>query len=278
VNDLVTRGQLVHVVAILVVAFVVYRAIIFATGQLRRLAALETDPIAKARRAQRAETLRSILNNFVRIAMLVVVGVLLLDQFDVNVTPIVAGAGVVGIAIGLGAQSLVRDYLAGAFIIIENQFDIGDQVTIAGHTGTVEQVTLRLTRLRDLDGGVHIVPNGKIDSVVGLSREWARAIVDVTVDYGEDLGRVIDLVEEVCREYAADEAGGAGAVVGPPEVLGVDDLGPAGPRIRAAVKTRPGRQGPVARDLRRRLKSAFDREGIRFARSDDEPAAKAPES
>jgi small conductance mechanosensitive channel len=131
VSEYLSRENLISVATILGVAAIAYPLILAATSQLRRLAVLERDPARKARREQRAETLRSIVNNFVRIAMIIAVGAMLLRKFGVDATPILAGAGVVGIALGFGAQSLVRDYLAGAFIIIENQYDIGDQVTMA---------------------------------------------------------------------------------------------------------------------------------------------------
>jgi moderate conductance mechanosensitive channel len=278
VIDTPDRTLIAHLVTILAVAFVVYRLLIIATAQLRRLPTFESDPAAKARRLQRAETLRSILNNFIRIATLGAVAIMVLREFKIDVTPIIAGAGIVGIALGFGAQSLVRDYLAGAFIIIENQYDIGDQVTIANHTGTVEQITLRMTSLRDLDGGVHFIPNGKIDAVIVHAREWARATVDVVVPYTEDLSRVLTIVGEVSKAFA-DES--PDMVLGPADVLGVDELGPNGPRIRTTVRTRPGQQAQAARDLRLRLIAGFDRAGIRFATaSEAAPAepAKPPES
>lgn len=273
-NELFDRQHLMGVAAILVGGVVVYRLALLLTSQLRRLAAFESDAVRKARREQRAETLRSILNNFIGIAMICIVVVVVLGFYEVNIAPILAGAGVLGIAVAFGAQSLVRDYLAGIFIIVENQFDIGDQVTIAGHTGTVEAVTLRMTRLLDLDGGVHIVPNGKIEAVIVLSRDWARATVDVTVPYSENVARVLEVVGATCEEYGST---GGDILASPPEVLGVDDLTPLGPRIRIAVKTKPGSQASVARELRRRIKAAFDDAGIRFASSDeDAPAPSQP--
>ncbi len=260
--ELFSRAEVKGAATIVIVAFVAYRVLLVATSQLKRLASFEANPVAKTRRAQRAETLRSIVNNTVRVAILVVAGVMVVEQFvKVDIAPLIAGAGVVGIALGFGAQSLVRDYLSGALIIIENQFDIGDQITIAGHTGTVEQMTLRMTLLRDGDGGVHIVPNGKIDAVLVHAREWARANVVLTVSYSDDLSRVLDVVGRAAQAYA-DEIGDA--ALGPPEVLGVDEFSPTGPRILLTMKTKPGRSAEAARELRRRVKETFDSEGIRF--------------
>jgi small-conductance mechanosensitive channel len=262
VNDYVTTQELIKVAWVLAGALVMYRIVLLGTSQLRRLSSLETDPQRRVRREQRANTIRGMLNNTARVVLLVTAVTMILSIFDLNVTPIVAGAGVVGIALGFGAQSLVRDFLAGLFIIFENQFDIGDEVTLAGHAGTVERVTLRITALRDLEGAVHIVPNGKIEVVVVHSKEWARATVDVTVHYSEEIGRVLELVDRECRAYGEESSD---VVIEPPEVLGVDELGPLGPRLRVTVRTRPGKQASVARELRRRIKAAFERDGIRFA-------------
>ncbi len=271
-TELTDRQQIIAVTSILIGGVIVYRLLLLATSQLRRLAAFEQDDVRKARRQQRAETLRSILNNFIGIAILCLVVLLILDRFSVNVAPIVAGAGLLGIALAFGAQSLVRDYLAGIFIIVENQFDIGDQITVAGHTGVVDAVTLRMTRLLDTDGGVHIVPNGKIEAVVVHARDWARATVDLTIPYTEDVARALDVVGVVAREFGETNAN---TLDGVPEVLGVDDLTPLGPRLRVTVKTKPGSQLPVARELRRRIKAAFDESGIRFATSEEEAPAPA---
>lgn len=271
-TELTDRQQIIAVTSILIGGIVVYRLALLATAQLRRLATFEQDAVRKARRQQRAETLRSILNNFIGIAILCLVVLLILDRFSVNVAPIVAGAGLVGIALAFGAQSLVRDYLSGIFIIVENQFDIGDQITVAGHTGVVDAVTLRMTRLLDTDGGVHIVPNGKIEAVVVHARDWARATVDLTIPYTEDVARALDVVGVVAREFGETNAN---TLDGVPEVLGVDDLTPLGPRLRVTVKTKPGSQLPVARELRRRIKAAFDASGIRFATSEEDAPAPA---
>lgn len=264
-NTFITQHEVIEVAAVLVGALIVYRVVTLSTGQLKHLSALETDAVVRARREQRADTVRHVLNNAARVILLVVAVTMILGVFELNIAPILAGAGVAGIAIGFGAQSLVRDFLSGIFIIFENQFDLGDEVTIAGHSGKVERLTLRITQLRDLDGAVHIVPNGKIEAVVVHSKEWARATVDVTVGYAEDLGRVLDIVGDAAAAFA--EASGD-VVMEPPEVLGVDELGPHGPRIRIAVRTRPGKQSAAGRDLRRRIKQAFEAEGIAFAKTE----------
>jgi small-conductance mechanosensitive channel len=267
VTELFTQGKLLQAVAIVAGAFVLYRIALYATAQLRRLPKLESDAVLRAQREQRVETLRSVLNSVALVVVIAIAAVALLSIVgDVDVLPVLAGAGVLGVAVGFGAQSLVRDFFAGFFIFAENQFAIGDRVTIAGHTGTVERLTLRITQLRDADGSVHIVPNGKIDSVTVHAKEWARASVDVTVDYKEPLDRVFDVI---ARESAAFAEEHADAVAEPPELLGVETFGPRGPSIRVTARTKPGRELFVARGLRRRIKAAFDREGIHFPLGED---------
>jgi small-conductance mechanosensitive channel len=270
--EIKTYGTAILVAGILVAAFVVYRFVRLAISQVHRVAAAEADPVARLQREQRARTLASVLTSLARIVIIGSAVLLALAQVDVNVTPIVAGAGIVGIAAGFGAQSLVKDFFSGFFIVLENQFAIGDQVTVAQLTGTVERMTLRVTVLRDLEGNVHIVPNGKIETVTVLSKEWARAVVDVTIPYREYVGRAIDVASAVCRDFAAERPD---AVVEQAELPGVQDLGPRGVTLRFILKTAPGKNNVVARELRRRVKLAFDGAGIAFAHAESAPAVES---
>ncbi|HQR38082.1 MAG TPA: mechanosensitive ion channel family protein [Blastocatellia bacterium] len=260
-ESILSQATTLRALTIVLVALVVYQVVVFATKHLRTLALLEPNPAVRSQRQQRAETLREILNNFARVVLLVLVVVTLLSQLGIDIRPIIAGAGIVGIAIGFGAQSLVRDYLSGFFIVFENHFGIGDHITVAGHTGSVERMTLRSTVLRDGEGAIHIVPNGKIESVVVVSNEWARADVDVTVPYDQEITRALDAVASECLAIGEEYHD---ALVEPPAVLGIDQFAASGSVIRATVRAKPGRQNAVARALRLRIKSAFEREKIRL--------------
>jgi small conductance mechanosensitive channel len=170
-----------------------------------------------------------------------------------------AGAGIIGVALGFGSQSLVKDFLSGLFILIEDQFGVGDIVTLDGETsGTVEAVSLRTTRLRAVDGTVWHVPNGEIRRVGNQSQHWSRALIDVLVAYETDLDHAQAVIASVAHEIALGDKD----VLDEPEVWGVEALGANGVMIRLVVKTRPSQQYRVSRELRARLKAAFEREGI----------------
>jgi small-conductance mechanosensitive channel len=257
-----------QIAIILVAAYVLYRIVRFATGHISRLARVESDPLTRAQREQRLDTLGAILNNLARLIIIfIAVAMILQTGFSLDITPIIAGAGVAGIAVGFGAQSLVRDFFSGFFIILENQFAIGDQVTVAGHTGTVEGLTLRVTTLRDVDGNLHIVPNGKIDTVTVIAKQWARVRVDVPIPYREDFGRALDTISSEVGRWAEEEAD---ALLQEPEMLGIHEFGPTGATVSVAVRTRPDAKLAAGRELRRRIKLALDRDGIHLANSPGE--------
>lgn len=258
--------NLIVTVAILIGCLIAYVLFKLATSQLRRLTALESDSVIKAHRQKRADTLQSILNNVAKVVLLTAAVIAILSNSGLNVLPVIAGASVLGVAIGFGAQSLIRDYLVGILILTEDQFNIGDQVTIGSFSGEVSSMTLRTTILRDPDGNVHVIPNGRIEGVTVHSREWSRATVDITVAYREELGRVLSILSDVCALVAESYAN---EILEPPELLGVHDLSPRGPSIRVTVKTKPGRHHVIARDLRRRIKHAFDEMGVKFAVDED---------
>jgi small conductance mechanosensitive channel len=178
-----------------------------------------------------------------------------------DIGPLIAGAGVAGLAIGFGAQSLVKDVITGFFILLEDQIRVGDVVEAGGVSGLVESMNLRTTVLRDLQGRVHVIPNGEIKVVTNMTKEWSRAVVDVSVSYREDLEEVLRVVRGVCDELAADPDV-APVVLDRPEVLGVDSLGDSSVAIRVMIKTRPLEQWRVAREFRRRVKNTFAARGI----------------
>ena len=186
---------------------------------------------------------------------------MILSEVGVNIAPIIASAGIIGIALGFGAQSLVKDFLSGVFIFMEDQYGVGDVVDLGEAIGSVEAVTLRMTRLRDVNGIVWFVPNGEIMRVGNQSKNWSRAVVDVGVGYGEDLVRVQQVLREVAHGMWEDEDF-KGVIIEEPEVTGVEMLAADSVTIRVMVKTAPLQQWGVARTLRQRIKARFDHEGI----------------
>jgi small conductance mechanosensitive channel len=186
---------------------------------------------------------------------------MLLGAVGVDLGPLLAGAGVVGLAISFGAQSLVKDVISGLFILVENQFGVGDVVRLEGVSGAVEKMTLRVVVLRDVHGVVHIVPNGEIKKVSNLTRTWSRVVLDVAVAYKEDPDRVMQVMREVGRELGED-AQWKPLLIEPVEVPGIESFGESSVNIRIQAKTLPLKQWDVARELRRRLKHRFEAEGI----------------
>ncbi|WP_148574290.1 mechanosensitive ion channel family protein [Nocardioides caldifontis] len=217
--------------------------------------------IAAARRKQRAETMGAVLKSVASFTILVIVVIMSLSELSVNVGPLIAGAGIVGVALGFGAQSLVSDFLSGLFMLFEDQYGIGDVVDLGDASGTVEAVTLRITRLRDVNGTVWYIRNGEIRRVGNQSQNWARTVLDVTVGYGEDLPRIRQVLAETCQALY-DDPEWRGKVMEEPEVWGVERMEADGIAVRVAIKTAPLEQWAVARELRERIKQRFDREGI----------------
>jgi small conductance mechanosensitive channel len=213
------------------------------------------------RRVQRAKTMGDLLKSILTGILIAVFGTMILAQVGVNIAPIIASAGIVGIALGFGAQSLVKDFLSGIFMIFEDQYGVGDVVNVGEASGTVEAVSLRVTRLRDVNGTVWYVPNGEILRVGNMSQNWARAVVDVTVGYREDLAKVIRTLRDIADDLWKDDDF-SGIIIEQPEVTGVETLGPESIGVRVMAKTEPMEQWRVARELRSRIKARFDHEGI----------------
>jgi moderate conductance mechanosensitive channel len=230
-------------------------------GAVRRAtpdALLETGQMS-LRAEQRIEALASVLRSVASFTIMAVAGVMILGELGVELGPLIAGAGIIGVALGFGSQSLVRDFLSGIFILVEDQFGIGDIVNLDGTTsGVVEAVSLRTTRLRAVDGTVWHVPNGEIRRVGNMSQHWSRALLDVEVAYATDLARAKEVIREVAHAVSEEDS----HVIEEPEVWGVEELGAHGVVIRLVVKTTPSEQYRVSRTLRERLKVAFDAEGI----------------
>ena len=223
-------------------------------------------PGAGERRKQRAETMGSVLTSIASGVIIAIVIVMVLDQVGVNIAPIIASAGIVGVALGFGAQNLVKDFLSGIFMILEDQYGVGDSVDLGEAVGTVEAVGLRVTRLRDVDGTVWYVRNGEVLRVGNQSQNWARTVLDITVAYDSDLDQVQQLLQEEASAMYED-AQYHDIIIEAPEVWGVERFDKDGAVVRVVLKTAPLQQWPVARALRQRIKARFDDAGIRIPTS-----------
>jgi small conductance mechanosensitive channel len=200
-----------------------------------------------------------VLRSLVSFTILLFAGAMVLGELGIELGPLIAGAGIIGLALGFGSQSLVRDFLSGIFILVEDQFGIGDIIDLDRQTsGVVEAVSLRTTRLRSVDGTVWHVPNGDIRRVGNMSQHWSRALLDIEVAYATDLARAQEVIRDVAHELWTEDK----HILEEPDVWGVENLGPNGVVIRLVVKTTPSEQWRVSRALRERLKAAFDAEGI----------------
>jgi small conductance mechanosensitive channel len=213
------------------------------------------------RAASRARTIGSVLRSLSTAIVYTIASVTVLGELGINLGPLVASAGIAGVAIGFGAQSLVKDFLAGLFMLAEDQYGVGDIIDIGEAKGTVEAVGLRTTRLRDVEGTVWHVPNGQITRVGNKSQEWARALLDVSVSYDTDLRRAEEVIKDVADSMWHDPEWSS-RLLEEPEIWGVENMGADGIDIRMGIKTRPSEQFTVMRELRTRLKERFDREGI----------------
>jgi small conductance mechanosensitive channel len=214
-----------------------------------------------ARAHARAEAVQNVLGSIVGTIIWVIAVLIALGEFDIDLAPLIAGAGVAGVALGFGAQTLVRDFLAGMFIVIEDQYGVGDNVDLQDVAGTVEEVSLRSTKVRDVGGLLWTVSNGEIVKAGNATKGWSRSKVDVAVAYDSDVRRAMALVLEVAEEMRADPEWEID-IIEPPEMWGVEALAVDGVTIRLVVKTRPGRQYVVTRELQLRIKEAFEAEGI----------------
>jgi small conductance mechanosensitive channel len=240
------------------------RGIARADARARRegsVSAIDTLPVEGARRLQRLNTLASLMRSTVSVVVWTIALFTILSDLGVNLAPLLASAGIAGIALGFGAQSLVKDFLSGLFMLLEDQYGVGDVVDAGVATGTVEGVSLRTTRLRDLDGVVWHVPNGNILRIGNRSKQWARAVVDVAVAYQADVAHATQVIHSVAEAVWHDDAF-AGVILDQPDVLGVESMGPGRVVIRVVARTRPQQQWRVARELRLRVKEALDAAGI----------------
>jgi moderate conductance mechanosensitive channel len=210
-----------------------------------------------ARRAQRADALGALASSIVGVVVWTIAVFMVLGTFGITLGPLIAGAGILGVALGFGAQGLVRDFISGVFMLIEDQYGVGDIVDVGEAAGVVEGVTLRTTRVRDVEGTLWHVPNGEIRRVGNSSQQWARVLLDISVSYATDVDQAIEIIEAVAVAMS-EEDGYRDLFIGAPEVWGVQALGMDSVDIRLVIKVKPAEQWALGRELRRRIKAAFD--------------------
>ncbi|OGP80122.1 MAG: hypothetical protein A2V86_14045 [Deltaproteobacteria bacterium RBG_16_49_23] len=223
----------------------------------------EKDPLQASEAMKRAHTLGNILRHAFLIIITFVAVLMILGELGIQLGPLLATAGIGALAIGFGAQSLVKDVISGFFITLENQYRIGDVIEVAGVSGLVESVSLRKTVLRDLKGKVHTIPNGEIKVVSNLSKEWSRAVLDLGISYRDDIDQVFDLLNRIGKEMESEEPYKS-AILESLQILGVEKFDESQMVIRMMVKTVPLKQWDVGRELRRRIKIRFDEKGIQL--------------
>jgi small-conductance mechanosensitive channel len=221
----------------------------------------DDDPTTINEREKRARTLAGIFKGVARVVIMIVATLTILAELNIPTAPLIASAGVAGLAISFGAQDLIRDVISGFFILLENQFKVGDVIRAAGVSGMVEDMNLRVTVLRDTDGAAHFIPNGEIKLVSNLAKEWSRAVINVGIAYTEDVERVLGLLRQV-GEQLSKEPSWASYILDSPQVLGIESFEQTQITIRVLIKTRPLRQWEIGREYRRRVKIAFDEKGV----------------
>jgi small conductance mechanosensitive channel len=259
-NDLSSwfSGRVLSVAATLAVAYLAMQFVNLITSRL-------TAGTAFTRQNVRIDTLRGVLASALRALIVVAAFVAVLSELGVNVTALLAGVSILGLAVSFGAQSLVKDVITGFFILLEDQYGVGDVVRVngpGGLAGGVEAVSLRTTVLRDLEGTAHVIPNGEIKTVSVLSKDWARAVADIDVPYDVSLDQMLELLTRVATALH-DDPEWNNKFLEPPEVLGVQALTPTAVTLRVLMKVQPKEQWPVSREFRRRMKNALDKAGLR---------------
>lgn len=255
-----TRDKAPKLAVILVLAFIFVRLLGIITNKVVALA--EKTSNRGALRAQQVKTVAGVIHSAGVFLIVFFAFMQVLDAFNFNIAPLLASAGIAGLAIGFGAQTLVKDVINGFFILAENQFEVGDTIKASGVSGTVEEITMRRTVLRDSDGTLHIVPNGSIQLVSNMTRDWSQVTLHVSVDYSENSDRIVSLLKEVTESFYNDSAFRQD-VVAEPQVHGIERVRGMEVDYLVTVKVRPGKQYGVAREMRRRIKTCFDEQKIK---------------
>jgi moderate conductance mechanosensitive channel len=253
------RHQVPRIIAVLIIAFILTRLLKLLSRRISGLTQKGTLP--SAFRAQQIRTISSVVYSVGVFIIMFVAALQILPLLGINMGPLLASAGIAGVAIGFGAQTLVKDFINGFFILVENQYDIGDIIRIAGVQGTVEFMTLRRTVLRDADGTVHNVPSSQITTMSNLTRDWTQLSLHISVAYNTDSDKVVDALQQVSRELV-DDPEYSQMIVAEPKVPGIEKVSGDEVEYLMLIRTRPGAQDAVRRELRRRIKACFEKNQI----------------
>jgi moderate conductance mechanosensitive channel len=257
IGERVIPGAL-NVVIILLLMFVALRMSRMLTRRLRSVSLMKKQDLEFQKRA---ETLSSVVRYVLNLTIIMVAVIMILGELRINIAPVLATAGIVGLAVGFGAQALVQDVISGFFILLDDQIRVGDVVEIGGKSGMVEKVDLRMTMLRDLSGNVHYVRHGKVDVVTNMTKDFSNFVFDIPISYGENIDKVMEVIRGVDEELRGDPLF-KDDIIAPMEVMGLDRFSESAIILRARTTTRPIKQWGVAREFNLRLKKAFDQHGI----------------
>jgi moderate conductance mechanosensitive channel len=253
-------GRGLHVILIVILAYAFVRMAALLALRFEHDMTVGTG-LDAMERGKRARTLSAVVQNFAKVLIIGIAALMVLKEFQLDITPILTGAGIVGLAVGFGAQTLVRDIISGFFLILENQVRVGDEAAINGTPGLVEAINLRTIVLRDIEGTVHVFPNGAINTLANRSKDFSYYVIDLAVSYYDDSDRVAEVLREIGAELQKDPVLGS-SILEPIEILGIDAFGEWSARLKARVKTAPLRQWQVGRELRRRIIKAFRQHGF----------------
>lgn len=259
----------IRVVAVWLLAFLTYRLVELLAHRIEKTVDDGEDHVTTTRE-RRGQTIAQLLRSVGRV-VIVAIAILLTLNIFIDIGPVLAGAGILGLAVSFGAQSLVKDVISGFFILFENQFAIGDVIEVAGKSGTVEKMTLRVVVLRDVYGVMHVVPNGEIKVVSNKTRGWSRAVVDVSVARDVDIDRALEIIRDEVARFSNDSKW-KHELDGPVEVLGVESVSDSGVAIRSLIRTRPGSQWNVGREFRRRMKARLYQENVEIPYPERKPS------
>lgn len=252
----------IKIILLIVGALILYKVVVkYIIEKGIRIAVVGDKYTSKEAEIKREDTLIRILTATFKVALIILVSLMILQEFNVNIAPILAGAGIIGLALGFGGQYLIRDIISGLFIIIENQYRIGDVVTFDGTSGLVEDISLRKTTLRDMDGTVHHIPHGEIKKVSNFSKNFSRVNLNIGIGYNSNLDKVIQIVNEIGNEMAEDEYW-KDLILKAPQFLRVQDLGDSAIVIKILGETEPLKQWEVTGELRKRIIIRFNKEGV----------------
>jgi small-conductance mechanosensitive channel len=261
--NLIKSWAIVHLPRIIIILLGMWLAMKSANFVSRRIRILaeDDDPTRESDREKRANTLSQILKTASKVLIITIGSIMLIKEAGIDIGPLLAGAGIIGLAIGFGSQALVKDIVTGFFILLEDQLRVGDVIRAGDHAGLVEKITLRTISLRDSEGALHVVPNGDAGAIVNLTYGWSRAVVNIGIAYKENVDRAIEVIRDEATKMA-EEPEWKEIITEPPSILGVDSLGDSSVNIVCWIKTRPLSQWSVSREFRRRMKNRFDAEGI----------------